>query len=218
VSTYLYPQRGVAWGVPTRLGGPEEVFRFRLRKPVANFGVAVLTGGSSVSPRLVRNDDENQLNGYTGVPATLNPYGNFGLPAPVVGAVIPTPGVYDFVFDTPTGAHPGAFRFRFWINDTTPPAIKLLTRTVTAGTPIRLAVHDAGAGVDRSSISVHVGTRLVNAKYAHGTLSIPTSKTHTGRIRITVQASDYQELKNMEDVGPVLPNTRVVHAFVTVKS
>ena len=82
--------------------------------------------GSHVSPRLVRNDDENQLDGYTGLPATLNPYGNFGDPAPVVGAVLPTPGVYDFVFDTPTGTRPGAFKFRFWINDTTPPSITLL--------------------------------------------------------------------------------------------
>ncbi len=216
VSTYLYPTRGLAFGVPTRLGGPEEVFRFRLRKPVANFGVVLLSGGAHVSPRLVRNDDENQLVGYTAIPATLNPYGNFGSPAPVVGAVLPTPGVYDFVFDTPTGARPGPFRFRFWINDTTPPAITLLTRTVTAGTPIRLTVRDAGSGVDRGSIYVVRGSRLVPFTYRRGILSIPTSKAVTGRVRIVVHASDFQELKNMEDVGPVLPNTRVFHAFVKI--
>ena len=216
VSTYLYPQRGLAGGVPTQLGGPEEVFRFRLRKPVANFGVAVL-GDTQISPRLVRNNDENQLVGYTGVPATLNPYGNFGSAAPVVGAVLPTPGVYEFVFDTPTGVRPGAFTFRFWINDTTPPAVTLLTRTVAAGTRIRLAVHDAGAGVDPQSISVELGNRPAQFRYRRGMLSIPTSAARTGRVRIAVVASDYQELKNMEDVGPVLPNTRVFHAFVTVR-
>jgi hypothetical protein len=217
VSRYLYPQGGVAPGVPTLLGGPEEVFRFQLRKPVANFGVAVI-GGAAVSPRLVRNNDENQLVGYTGVPATLNPYGNFGYPAPVVGAVLPTTGAYDFVFDTPTGTRPGSFRFRFWINDTTPPAVRLLTPTVTAGSAIRLAVHDAGAGVDPHSISVSLGTHAVRFSYAHGTLSIPTSAAHTGHLPITVHVADYQELKNMEDVGPVLPNTRVFHAFVTIRS
>jgi hypothetical protein len=216
VSTYLYPQRGIAFGVPTHLGGPEEVFQFRLRRPVANFGVVLLGGGAHVSPRLVRNDDENQLQGYTAIPATLNPYGNFGNPAPVVGAVLPTPGVYDFVFDTPSGARPGPFRFRFWINDTTPPAITLLTRTVTTGTPIRLAVRDAGAGVDRQSIYVFLGQRQVSFTYSHGTLSVPTPKAGTGRVRIVVRASDFQELKNMEDVGPVLPNTRVFHAFVKI--
>jgi subtilisin family serine protease len=216
VSTYLFPERGLAPGVPARLSGPEEVFQFRLRKPVANFGVAVL-GGAHVSPRLVRNDDENQLAGYAGVPATLNPYGNFGASARVVGAVLPPPGVYDFVFDTPTGKSPGPFRFRFWINDTTPPALTLLTRTVAAGQPLRLAVHDAGAGVDPGSISAWLGWRTMGASYAHGTLSIPTSAALTGRFRLIVRVADYQELKNMEDVGPVLPNTRVLHAFVTIK-
>jgi hypothetical protein len=33
---------------------------------------------------------------------------------------------------------------------------------------------------------------------------------------MTVTASDWQETKNMEDVGPVLPNTRVLHATVTI--
>ena len=216
VSTYLFPSRGVGADVPTLLPGPEEVFQFQLRKPVANFGVVVL-GGAHVSPRLVRNDDENQLDGYTALPATLNPYGNFGNPAPVVGAVLPLRGVYDFVFDTPTGARPGRFTFRFWVNDTTPPAITLLTRRVTAGKPIRLTVHDAGAGVDRHSINVYLGGHPLNFSYAHGTLSIRTSTALTGRLRLTVDAADYQELKNMEDVGPVLPNTRVFHAFVTVK-
>jgi subtilisin family serine protease len=216
VSTYLYPQNVLAPGVPRRLGGPEQVFRFRLRKPVANFGVAVL-GGANVSPRLVRNGDENRLDGYTGIPATLNPYGNFGSAAPVVGAVLPAPGVYDFVFDSTAHARPGAFRFRFWINDTTPPAIALLTRTVARGKPIRLTVHDGGAGVDPDSISVRLGKRQVQFSYKHGTLSIPTGGATGGRQLLVVTASDYQELKNMEDVGPVLPNTRTFHAHVTIR-
>jgi subtilisin family serine protease len=216
VSRYLYPQLGFGYGVLTRLGGPEEVFRFRLHKPVANFGVAIL-GRTPISPRLVRNNDENQLDGYTGLPTTLNPYGDYGNAAPVVGAVLPTPGVYDFVFDTPTGKRPGAFRFRFWVNDTTPPAITLLTHTVVAGEPIRLAVHDAGAGVDPHSINVYVDGRPRHSTYANGTLSIWTSKAAKGRLRIRVNAADWQELKNMEDVGPVLPNTRFFHAFVTIR-
>src|SRR5262249_42489909 len=163
-----------------------------------------LGGAAHVSPRLVRNNDENQLQGYTAIPATLNPYGDFGDPAPVVGAVLPTPGVYDFVFDTSSGTPSRAFRFRFCINDTTPPALTLRTRTVTAGKRIRLAVHDAGAGVDRQSISVFLGQRQVDGfSYTHGTLSIPTSRATTGRVRVVVHAADYQELKNMEDVGPV---------------
>ena len=211
-------KRGVAGDVPTQLGGPEEVFRFRLRKPVANFGVAVLSGGCGLAaPRSQRRREPTH--GYTGVPATLNPYGNFGDAAPVVGAVLPTPGVYDFVFDTPTGAQPR------------PVHVPLLDQRHDAAR--RQAAHADGHGRDAdSSRRARRGSRRRSAarspsmsargscpsRYAHGTLSIPTSKAHTGRIRITVQASDYQELKNMEDVGPVLPNTRVVHAFVTARA
>jgi len=127
--------------------------------------------------------------------------------------------VYDFVFDTPASARPGTFKFRFWIDDTTPPTITLLTRTVTAGKPIRLAVRDLGAGVDRGSMSVSLGGDPAHFSYAHGTLSIRTSKALAGRrVSIVVSAADYQELKNMEDVGPVLPNTRILHAFVTSRS
>jgi hypothetical protein len=34
---------------------------------------------------------------------------------------------------------------------------------------------------------------------------------------VGIAASDNQETKNMEDVGPVLPNTRVFHATVTLR-
>jgi subtilisin family serine protease len=220
VSTYRYPEGPLVIGEPTNLSGPEQVFRFRLRKPVANFGVALL-GGAHVAPRLVRNDDENQLYGYTGLPATLNPYGDFGSPTPVVGAVLPQPGVYDFVFDTPAHRRPRAYSFRFWINDTTPPAMKLLTRRVGPGQSILVALTDAGAGVDPASISVEIGHRhWTRFSYSDGLLTIRTPR-HAGPVAyryvpLRVTASDYQELKNMEDVGPVLPNTRVFHAPLKV--
>jgi hypothetical protein len=38
-----------------------------------------------------------------------------------------------------------------------------------------------------------------------------------GTHRIKVTASDYQETKNMEDVGPILPNTRTAQATVVVR-
>jgi hypothetical protein len=34
---------------------------------------------------------------------------------------------------------------------------------------------------------------------------------------VVVTASDFQETKNMEDVGPVLPNTRVLHTIVKLR-
>ena len=222
VSSYRYPTRGIALGVHTRLGGPEQVFRFRLRRRVANFGVAVVgqAPGVTVSPRLVAQDDENRLVGYTGLPTSLNPYGSIYRPEPVVGAVLPDPGVYDFVFDTPTGAKPGAFSFRFWVNDTSPPSIRLLDRRPVAGRPIRFAVHDSGSGVDPRSFGARLNgspVRFNKLAYSNGVLSIQTTGFPPGKVAVTVKAADYQETKNMEDVGPVLPNTRVLHTAVTLR-
>jgi subtilisin family serine protease len=219
VTSYRYPERGLATDVPTQLGGPEQVFRFTLRRRVANFGVAVVGRGPGVhvSPRLVAGDDENRVVGYTGMPVSLNPYQGLYRGEPVVGAVLPDPGVYDFVFDTPTGKRPGAFSFRFWVNDNSPPSIRLLDRTATVGKPIRFAVRDAGSGVDPYSLGARVGSTSVRVRYAHGVLSIPTAALAPGTVRVTVTASDHQETKNMEDVGPVLPNTRVLGTTVTLR-
>ena len=47
-----------------KLPGPEQVFRVRLRRPVDNFGVAVLSReGRACQPRIVRAGDENRLVG-----------------------------------------------------------------------------------------------------------------------------------------------------------
>jgi subtilisin family serine protease len=219
VSTYRYPQRGLTPGVPTRLGGPEQVFRFTLRKRVANFGVAIVrhAPGIRVSPRLVAGHDENRVVGYTGLPASLNPYQGFDRAEPVVGAVLPDPGTYEFVFDTPTGARPGAFTFRFWVNDTSRPSIHLLGRHAKIGRPIRLAVRDSGSGVDPQSIHAKVGGKWARFTYSHGVLLLQTNELRPGTQALLVEVSDYQETKNMEDVGPVLPNSRVLRTTVTLR-
>jgi hypothetical protein len=219
VSSYRYPEQGLAASVPTRLGGPEQVFRFTLRRQVANFGVAVIGSarGVRVSPRLVAGDDENRVVGYTGIPASLNPYKGFDAAEPVVGAVLPDPGTFEFVFDTPTGAKPGAFRFRFWVNDTSPPTIRLLGSKHVIGRPIRLAVRDSGSGVDPRSFHARVGGKAVRLRYSDGVLYLRTKGLHHGTKTLVVTASDYQETKNMEDVGPVLPNTRTVRTRVTLR-
>jgi hypothetical protein len=152
------------------------------------------------------------------LPASLNPYEQFGRPEPVVAAVLPDPGTYEFVFDTPTGGKPGAFRFRFWLNDTTPPSIRLLERTTIVGRLLRFAVHDSGSGLDRRSLRVRIGDKpFPFFTYSGGVLSIRTKGLQAGKQFVTVTASDHQETKNMEDVGPVLPNTRVLRTRVTLR-
>ena len=144
VSRYRYPESPRGVGVTTVLNGPETVYRVRLTRRVANFGVVITqrAKGSLVEPRIVAELDENRLVGYAGLPFATNPYlaGPFGFQArvPVVAALSPLPGEYEVVFDSATRASAGAFTFRYWVNDVTPPSARLLDRAVTFGERIRV--------------------------------------------------------------------------------
>jgi hypothetical protein len=57
---------------------------------------------------------------------------------PVAGVLSPRPGEYAAVFDSATRGGAGAFTFRYWVNDVTPPALRLRTRSVRVGRPPRV--------------------------------------------------------------------------------
>jgi subtilisin family serine protease len=211
VSSYRYPDipPGHA-SFPVRLSGREIVYRVHIRRRVANFGVAVIARnrGVGVEPRVVRGGDENRLTGYTGLPLDQNPYrSSYGRHRLVAGAVLPAPGVYDVVFDTPRGARLGAFRFRFWQGDVQPPSVRVLG---IRNQFLELAVTDRGSGVDPQSLQVQIDGDIVSASYASGRARVRVANLARGRHRLTFIVSDYQETKNMEDVARILPNTRTL--------
>jgi subtilisin family serine protease len=207
VSTYRYPE--IAPGnapFPVVLPGPELVYRVRVRGRIANFGVAVTSVGRGVrvDPRIVRGDDENRLAGYAALPFDENPYRpSDGRHRRIAGVVLPGPGVYEVVFDTPKGGRPGPFTFRFWENDVTPPTVRFLgVRNGTA----QLSISDHGSGVDPTSLVIRVDGQQRGARYAGGRITIPGLPP--GRHSLAVTVADFQETKNMENVAKVLPNTR----------
>jgi subtilisin family serine protease len=219
VDAYRYPELGDE-GTPTRrLAGPEQVFRVTIARPVANLGVVITQRGrgSRVEPRVVAAD-ENRLTGYAALPVNLNPYvDELGDPVLVAGALRPAPGTYHVVFDSPTRAGAGSFRFRLWVNDVAPPEATFVSRTATAGEPLRLRVADDGAGVDPGSIEATLGGRAVSARLVGRELRVATRGLPAGRHRLRVALSDYQETRNDENVLRILPNTRVVSAWVTLR-
>jgi subtilisin family serine protease len=207
VETYRYPEDPRGYGVPRTLSGPEQVFRVHLGRRVANFGVAVTGGRRDVQPRVVRAGDENRLLGEVALPYNANPYlPGFGSPVPVVGAALPAPGDYDIVFDTLSASQAGPFTFRFWIGDTTAPRLRFLS---ARGGVVRIRARDAGAGVDPELIRLVVDGRLRPTRYLPGSGQIVTTggKLRRGRHVLRLVVSDYQELKNMENVRRILPNT-----------
>jgi len=213
VSSYRYPASPGALGVTTRLPGPEQVFRFVLRQPVANAGAVIISHarGTRISPRLVRGGNEDSLAGFSALPIRINPYqpGYYAI-EPVVGVFRPGPGRYDLVFDTPSRGSAGRFSFRFWIDDTSRPSVRLPTRTVSRGERLRLLVTDRGSGVDPSSLLAQVDGRVRPILYSptSGLVQVGLGRLATGRHRLVFTAADYQETKNTEDAQTTLPNTR----------
>jgi subtilisin family serine protease len=213
VTSYRYPDDPSGLGIPVRLRGPEVVYRVRIRRPVANFGVAVVSQASRarVAPRVVSAGDENRLVGEPGLPVDINPWlSQFQAPDPVAGAILPSPGLYDVVFDTPSRARAGRFKFRFWIGDTTPPTARLLPRR--PGGPVVVAVADHQSGVDPRLLTVTVDGRARSRRYdpARGRVVVSVASLAPGRHRLVVSVSDYQEAKNMEDTARIRSNTRVL--------
>jgi hypothetical protein len=209
VSRYRYPTGG-----DVEYPGPERVYRLTIRGAPANAGVVVLSGRAV--PHITFAGDEDHLVGYAGLPVDLNPYRrSYGTRRKIAGVVLPTPGAYDLVFDTRSVADAGPFTFRWWVNDTAPPSLRL--RSTRGG--VLVAAADAGAGVDPDSIAATLDGRSVKAVWRGGTIRLAA---RPGRHRLVLQVADYQEAKNMEDVLPaggrssVLPNTATLRAAVTV--
>jgi subtilisin family serine protease len=220
VTRYLYPDNPAGVGLTTELRGPELVYRFRLTRRVANFGVVVVQRGrgSRVEPRVVASLDENRLAGYAGLPVAHNPYlEGFRKPLLAAGALLPLPGEFGIVFDSGSRAGAGRFTFRFWVNDVTPPTLRLRSRSIAAGAPVRVAARDAGAGVFPGSIVARIDGRSASASFRGGVVQVSTSGLTSGTHRLTLRVSDYQETKNTENVNRILPNTRTLTTTFTVR-
>jgi subtilisin family serine protease len=219
VTTYRYPEDPTGLGVTTVLRGPELVYAVDIGRRAANFGVVIMrrTPGTTVEPRVVKGFDENRLTGYAALPVAFNPYlQTFQEPVLAAGALSPAPGRYAIVFDSATPAGAGRFTFRFWVNDVTPPTVRVSDRSVRRGAPLVVAVTDTGAGVYPSSLRVWIDGTETRARFARGVVKIATGSLQPGRHRLRLQISDYQESKNTENVARILPNTRIVSTIFSV--
>ena len=129
VAAYRYPDDPGGAGLHDQPSRPRAgVPRPQLAKPVANFGVVVTKG--TVEPRVVFAGDENRLVGYPGLPLNINPYGeSYGKPAGRRGRAA---GGRRLRRRLRRGGSRKPFTFRYWVDDTRPPTVKLLTRTVAA--------------------------------------------------------------------------------------
>jgi subtilisin family serine protease len=220
VSRYRYPDDPRSMGVHAQLGGPELVYRVRIPRRVANFGVVITREamGAAVEPRIVQGLDENRLTGLAALPVVINPWlPQNGARVRVSASLVPRPGDYAVVFDSPRVTDAGRFTFRFWVDDVTPPTVKLVTRVARRGPPLLASISDRGSGVYPRSLDVFVDGRSSSFAFRHGVLRINTSALAPGAHRLRVVVSDYQETRNVETIAGILPNTRFFTAKIRIR-
>ena len=211
-------------GAPMNEDGSEHLYSLAIDEPVVNFGVSILaaTPGSLIDPFVLGSKDENDVQGYAGVPTDVNSLTyDSQIDIGAAGAQYPRQGTYYVSVDSradPFTNKPlkGKYLLNAWVDDVTPPSLKLLTTRVNAGRPLIVArALDGGAGVDPLSLVFAYGGVLVGASaydpvtgLAVFGLPDQAPKLKPGSTHTIMEASDYQESKNIDTVGSdLLPNT-----------
>ena len=238
VSTYCCPSEPFGpppnyIGVPMHEDGSEHLYYTEINEPVVNFGVSVLasTPGALIDPFVLGSPDENDVQGYAGTPTDVNAL-TFDANVDIGAAGAQFPRLQRFYIAVDSRADPftdrslkGKYLLNSWVNDLTPPFVRLLTTRITAGRPLIVAqAIDLGSGVDPLSLVVNYNKALVGAS-AYDPLTglivfgIPKAapKFKPGTTKALVVASDYQESKNINTVGNDLyPNTTFLRTKITV--
>jgi hypothetical protein len=173
------------------------------------------------------------VQGDAGTPVNVNAltYGYLS-PDGAAGAAFPRQQRFfvavDSARDRFNGANlAGKYVLRSWVDDVTPPSVRLLTTRVAAGRPtIVVRTLDSQSGVDPISLTVGYKGILVGAT-SYDPLSgvavfpLPTTAPalSPGAVTFRFVSSDFQEAKNIDTVGPsIMPNTRFAHASLHVVS
>jgi minor extracellular serine protease Vpr len=227
VSTYRFPTEPFGpppfyTGKPFDEDGAERVYTVRVSSHVANAGVAVVASGANalVEPWFLGSLNEDDVQGYPGTPVNVNAL-TFEYQFDTAAAAVDFPhgGRYFVAVDSRADPYTdlplrGAYLLRSWQNDVRPPRFRFLTKVVSPGRPLLAAVAtDRGAGVDPLSLVIgYRQTLLLAALYdpASGLVLWPLDgapKIRLGKTPMIAVASDYQESKNIDQAGALLPNT-----------
>ena len=159
-------------GSPMNEDGSEHLYVAQIDQPVVNFGVSVLaaSAGAVIDPFVLGSKDENDVQGYAGIPTDVNPLTfDGGLDIGVAGVQFPRLQHFYVAVDSRADEYTnlprkGKYLLNAWANDLTPPTVHLLTNRVTAGRPLIVAqASDSQSGVDPLSLVLSYGKVLIGA-------------------------------------------------------
>ncbi len=218
---------------PMTEDGAEKVYVTTLNAPAANAGVSVVgrVPGVQIDPFYLGALDENTVQGFAGTPVDVNALTYDYLdPISAAGSSFPRQQTFYVAVDSGrdrfTGQRlAGPYVLRSWVNDVTPPTLKLLTTRVASGRPTIVARSlDTQSGVDPLSLTIGYKGVLVGAASYDPISGIavfplpasaPTLKT--GKITLQLESSDFEEAKNVDTTGTaIMPNTRFTSAKLQV--
>ena len=177
VSVYCCPgapfgQPPTYTGAPMNEDGSEHLYSMEINEPVVNFGVSVLasSSGALIDPFVLGSKNESDVQGYAGVPTDVNSL-TFDANLDIGAAGVQFPRLQRFYIAVDSRAdeftnksQKGKYLLNAWINDLTPPSVRVLTTRVTAGRPLIVAqAVDAQSGVDPLSLVLAYSGVLVAA-------------------------------------------------------
>src|SRR5579872_4833470 len=213
--------------------GAEHLYSIEINQPVVNFGVSVLaeSPGALIDPFVLGSKDENDVQGYAGIPTDVNSL-TYDANVDVGAAGAQFPRQQTFYVSVDSRADPftgksqnGSYVLNSWVNDVTPPSLRILTKRVTAGRPLIIAqAVDLGSGVDPLSLVIGYDQALVGASQYDPSsglavfgLPVNAPRLKAGKTTLALEASDYQEAKNIDTLGDsILPNTAFLRTKLTV--
>jgi subtilisin family serine protease len=227
VSSYRFPTEPFGpppsySGKPFNEDGAEQVYTVRVSSHVANAGAAIVAQGPNalVEPWFLGSLNEDDVQGYAGTPVNVNGLTfEYQFDTGAAATDFPHEGRYFVAVDSradPYTDQPlrGEYVLHAWQNDVTPPRFRFLTKVVSGGRPMLAAIaSDRGAGIDPLSLVVgYRQTLLLAALYdpVSGLVLWPLDgapKIRVGKTPMIAVASDYQESKNIDQAGNLLPNT-----------
>jgi hypothetical protein len=205
--------------------GAESVYTTLVDRPLINFGVSVVASSANalVDPWVLGSKDERDVLGYAATPVNMNNYMfDFAVDVGAAGVSFPRRQRFYVAVDSRSNPFtdkplPGEYVLRSWRNDLTKPRVDVLTTRVGVGRPTIVArVRDSQSGVDPLSLviayrRVLVGAALYEPSTGLALFPLPAdaAKIPAGKTQLVVQASDFQETKDLETVGDdIMPNTR----------
>ena len=209
-------------GKPYNEDGAERVFTVRVASHVANAGAAVVAAepNTLVEPWFLGSLNEDDVQGYPGTPVNVNGLTfEYQFDNGAAAVDFPHEGRYFVAVDSradPYTNQPlrGRYVLHAWQDDVTPPRFKFLTKVVGPGRPLLAGiVSDRGAGVDPLSLVIgYKQTLLLAALYDPATGLVlwaldDAPKLGLGKTPMIAIASDYQESKNIDQAGDLLPNS-----------